>query len=145
MNVCKSMLIHMESSEFGSDTDTANLLGFRLHVGRCVSLCAQTVPVGKESLLSNFGSRVPLEISALAEVGWNQVVLAFLASSLTESAPDFKEGSRYIFISADFLFDSNRLKSWQLHSGMLMPEPPISFGRSFIFGSPSCIRSFVSS
>ena len=52
------MLIHMESSEFGSDKGTANLLGFRLHVGRCVSLCAQTVPVGKESPLSNFGSRV---------------------------------------------------------------------------------------
>ena len=54
------MLIHMESSEFGSDKGSTNLLGCRLPVGRCVSLCAQTVPVGKESPLSNFGSRVLL-------------------------------------------------------------------------------------
>ena len=31
------------------------------------------------------------------------------------------------------------------HSAMLTPEPPISFGRSFIFGNPSFIRSLVSS
>ena len=37
------------------------------------------------------------------------------------------------------------LKSRQTYSSMLTPDPPISFGRSFIFGSPSCIRSFVSS
>ena len=27
------------------------------------------------------------------------------------------------------------------YSAMAIPEPPISFGRSFIFGSPSRIRS----
>ena len=30
------------------------------------------------------------------------------------------------------------------YSAMLTPEPPISFGTSFIFGNPSLIRSFVS-
>src|SRR5207302_11280882 len=30
------------------------------------------------------------------------------------------------------------------HSAMLTPEPPISFGTSFIFGNPSFMRSFVS-
>ena len=30
------------------------------------------------------------------------------------------------------------------YSATLTPEPPISFGTSFIFGRPSRIRSFVS-
>jgi hypothetical protein len=36
------------------------------------------------------------------------------------------------------------IKISMCYSATLTPEPPISFGRSFIFGSPSFIRSFVS-
>jgi hypothetical protein len=31
------------------------------------------------------------------------------------------------------------------YSARLTPDPPISFGKSFIFGNPSFIRSLVSS
>ena len=34
--------------------------------------------------------------------------------------------------------------AYGFYSDTLTPEPPISFGRSFIFGNPSFIRSLVS-
>ena len=83
-------------------------------------------------------------MSALAEVGWNQVVLVFLAPSLTEVLQTSKKAPGTILYPQTF-FDPDCLNPGQTRSGMLTPEPPISFGRSFIFGSPSCIRSFVSS
>ena len=36
------------------------------------------------------------------------------------------------------------VKSRMCYSATLTPEPPISFGTSFIFSNPSLIRSFVS-
>ena len=83
-------------------------------------------------------------MSVLAEVGWNQVVPVFLASSLTEVLQTSKKAPG-TFLYPQTFFDPNRLNSRQTDSDTLMPEPPISFGRSFIFGSPSFIRSLVSS
>ena len=36
------------------------------------------------------------------------------------------------------------LEKLRRYSAMLTPEPPISLGRSFIFGNPSLMRSTVS-